>query len=408
MDKNKNIQSINNFYENPKNITNNNLTDVEKLFDIYKKDIVENKYILLIGENETVRKLFIIFLFYFDLIIKNKSKKHYHVGIDFEFNEGIVALMQLNFGKYLWIIDPTKYDETKINIISKKLLLNDKIYKVLHGADSLDLPYVYSEIFKNDQDKILKFMKRFIDTRFLCEYVRNSKMENGKCSIYDAMLYFKTITQEKYDLLQKNNELMGPTQDVMWDVEKLSSFHIKYAFYDVLHLLTFLNDIYAKIIKETPELIRSYYYIMQIIRFVTLERKGVTNVLEMSKEIVNPLNNYLIKTEKENITLLNVYNNLMNKFIITDIDSDGKAKGEIDINFIETLNYIKGAFNFLLKHVAYYVCKKKYKIYKNKNEIMNDNISIENLYNELNKIKMYKIIKLLKLYEIEVNKRLNI
>lgn len=147
---------------------------------------------------------------------------------------------------------------------------------------------------------------------------------------------------------------------------------------------------------------------MQIIRFVTLERKGITNVLEMSKEIVNPLNNYLIKTKKENITLINVYNNLMEKFIVVDIDSNGKHKGEIDINFIEKLNYVKGTFNFLLKHIVYYVCKKKYEIYKNKNEVITGTINIEKLYNELNKIKMYKIIKLLKLYEIEVNLRLNL
>mgnify|MGYP001255427784 CR=1 FL=1 len=406
MDKNKDVQIINNLFDNPKNI-NNNIIEIENLLNKYKKDIVENKYTLLIGDNEITIKLFIIFLFYYDLQIKNVNttiNKKFHVGIDLEFNLGKIALMQLNFGKYLWIIDPRKYDNTQIQIIINKLLLNEKIYKIFHGADSLDLPYIFSELLKNDQIKILKFMKKFIDTRFLCEYVRISKKEDGKCSIYDAMLYFGTITKNKYDELQKNNELMGPIQDVMWDINKLSSFHIKYAFYDVLHLLTFLNNIYKKIIYETPELVRTYYYIMEIIRFVILERKEITNVLNSSREIVNPLNNHLIKLKDGNSTLLNVYNDLIENFVIVDVND----KGTIDLNFIEKLNYVRGTFSFLLKHIVYYVCYTKYEVYKNKNEILSGDIVIDKLYNELNKIKMYKIVKLLKLFEIEVNKRLDL
>jgi len=402
----KNIQFINDFYENPKNISDDDLPYIEKILDTYKREIVEDKYILFVGDNDNINKLFILFLFYNSHVVNNESSKKHHCGLDFEFNAGKVALMQLNFGKYIWVLDPKNYDKNKIEIINKKLLLNNKIYKVLHGADSLDLPYMFLELFGNDKSKILRFMKRFIDTRFLCEYVRSSKMEEGKCSIYDAMLYFGTITKEKYDELEKINETMGPIQDVMWSIKKLSSFHIKYAFYDVLHLLTFLNDIYKKIIKETPELVRSYYYVLQLIRFVILERKGVTGVLEISKAVVNPMNNYIIKTKSGNVTLINTYNNLMEKFSVND-ESDNK-KGVVDFNFIEKLNYVKGTFSFLLKYTLYYICTKKYKVYKNKNEIMTEQVTLDKLYGELEKIKMYKIVKLLKLYENEVIKRLKL
>ena len=101
MDKNKDTQIINNLFNNPKNINNNNTTEIEYLFNKYKKDIVENKYVLLIGDNEVTIKLFIIFLFYYDLIIRNvntntntnmNKNKKFHVGIDLEFNLGKIAL----------------------------------------------------------------------------------------------------------------------------------------------------------------------------------------------------------------------------------------------------------------------------------------------------------------------------
>ena len=396
MDNNSDIKFINDFYDNPKKISNDEYLLIKKLLYKYKKEIIEEKYYLYVAENDTITKLFILFLYYIDYNLnKNKITKS-HTSIDFEFNNQKIALMQLKLGKYVWILNPKKYDKQKINVINEKLLLNNKIYKVLHGADSLDLPYMYSELFDNDKEKILAFTMKFIDSRFLCEYVRSSLKEEGRCSIYDAMLYFNTIDQNKYDELTKINESMGPIQDVMWDIKKMSSFHIKYAYYDVLYLVDFLFDIYKKIIKETPEYLRTYFYIVQLLRFVILERKGVTNILDISKNVVNPMNNYLIKTKNGNITLINVYNDITKNLILKD------EKGNIYLDFIENLNYVRGTFSYILKHISYYVIGEIYTIYKNKIDIMNEKIDIKKLYIEMKKNKMYKIFDLLKLFEKEI------
>jgi len=390
------------FYNSPKKITQDKYKLIEDLLNNYKRELVEDKYILLVASSDTHIKLFILFLYYYTSTIKNnKGNKNYHIGIDLEFNAGLVALMQLNFGKYLWIIDPRKYEKDKLNIIAKKIFTNTKIYKILHGADALDIPYIFSSILNNDEQKILKFMKRFIDSRFLCEYVRMSLGEEGKCSIYDAMLYFGTITKKKYDELMNISEAMGPIQDVMWDIKKLSSFHIKYAFYDVLHLIDFLKDIYKIIIEKTPQYVRTYYYTFEIIRFAILERKGVTKVLEIVKNIINPLNNYLIKTRSGNQTLIKIYTDLMENFIIKE------EKGIIDLNFIDKLNYVRGTWSFLLKFIVYYLCSRKFKVYKTKTELMTERMDLDMLYNEIEKIKMYKILKLLKLFEVDTDIKLN-
>lgn len=408
---NKIVQFINDFYTSPKEISKNEYDKISLILYDYKKEIIEDKYILYVGNSDIVNKLFILFIHYYNYSISLDNKHKHKVGIDMEFNRGVIALMQLNFGKInilnkmmyiIWIIDPKKFSRDKLNIISKMLFENSKIYKVFHGADSLDLPYIFTDILEGNQKRVINFMKKFIDTRFLCEYVRFSKNDDGKCSIYDAMLYFNTIDKNKYDDLNKINELMGPIQDVMWDINKLSSFHIKYAYYDVLYLLTFLDDIYKTIINTTPQYVRTYYYIVQIVRFVILERKMVTNILDISKNVVNPINNYLIKSDKGNITILEIYNNIMKDFVIED------DKGIIDFNFIESVNYIKGTFNFLLKHITFYEIQNKYTIYKNKNEEMRTKITIDDVYLEIEKIGLYKITRLLKLYQSNIKNKLNI
>ena len=418
---NNNNKFIEEFYKKPKELSDKDRSNIIKLLDSYKRELVENKYILLVTDKDIIYKLFILFLYYYDDTITNElmadKTKKFHVGIDFEFNVKEVALMQLNFGKYLWIIDPKYYDESNKNIINDKLFLNNKVYKVFHGADSLDIPYLFNTVFLNNEEKIIQFTKKYIDTRFLCEYVRNSKGDEGKCSIYDAMLYMGTINKEKYDELVKISESMGPIQDVMWTINKLSSFHIRYAFYDVLHLLDFLIDIYKKINRETREYTRSYYYILELIRFAIIERKNVTNVLEYVKQVINPMNNYFIdigaqgtegtegaKGIKGNKTLIEIYNDYTNELVIVDTFDDEKRN--IDFNFIESVNYVKGILSFLLKYILYGVLRKNYVLNKNKKDIMKEKVNLNELYTKLNEINMFKIVKLLKLFENEIDEKL--
>lgn len=394
-----------NFYNEPKSIINKEET--VKIIHYYKKELLEDNYMLYIADTDVITKLFIMFLFYYNLLLddnKNTNKK-FHCGIDYEFNTikvRQIALMQMNFTinnqKYLWIIDPKKYDKKKTDIINDLLLLNDKVYKVLHGSESLDIPYMYDILFESDKDKILKFTKKLIDTRFLCEYVRKSTGITGKCSIYDALLYFGTITQEKYDELILMNEAMGPIQDVMWEINKMGSFHIKYALYDVLKLVLLLEDIYKKILETTPSYIRTYYYINKIIRFVILERKKVTNILEFVKGVVNPMNNYIVEINNKKSTLIDLFNKITENCIVKEDNDD------IYISFIESISYVKGTFNFLLKYVVFYVISKKYKIYKNKNDLMENEIKIKLLYEELENIGFERIIKLLKIFEEYIKK----
>lgn len=378
---------INEFYDNPKNITNKEETI--EIINNYKKQLLENKYLLYIADNEITNKLFIMFLFYYDMLVNEiDNNNKIHCGIDFEFNNNKIALMQINFVienfRYIWIIDPTYYIGDKLDIINDKIFLNDRIYKVLHGSESLDIPYIYKYLLNNEKNKILKFTNKLIDTRFLCEYVRISLLVNGKCSIYDAMLYFGTINKNTYDELETNNKNMGPIYKIKWEINNLDDKIILYTINDVLNLNNLVNDIFKRILDVTPTYVRTYYYIMKIIRFVILERQHICDIINFIKNKVNKLNNNVSKFKDEQMTYDNIYHKIIDNCIINDDDDI------IYISFIGYVDYIKKYYNYLLKYIVY--CN------------FDNNLIVGDLYDVLKENGLDKIIDLLKLFDNHIKK----
>jgi hypothetical protein len=182
-------------------------------------------------------------------------------GVDFEFNrvkdKRVIALCQINFIKNnnsdIFLFYPPNINKD----LFKNLLLSDCI-KILHGSESLDLPYLFDNIITNNNDRD-KFCYNLIDTRYLCEYYNSSNKLEGKCRIYDLLLNMNVISKSKYDHLMKNDHLMGNIWEINIDVSKQSFINnkklIKYCVYDVLFLPQLFdkfpkNEIYHNIIPE--------------------------------------------------------------------------------------------------------------------------------------------------------------
>ncbi len=372
-------------------------------------------YIVTIADNELKIKLFILYLlvYYLESEIRNIAmtdfmNKKSHVGIDYEFNNRIIALMQLNFetisasntetNSYIWLVNPGEFDEEATKLLTKYLMINQRIYKIFHGADSLDIPYTYEILLKNNKDYILKFTRKLLDTRFLCEYYRLSIGEDKKCSIYDALKYFKTITNKKYEMLEDTHEKMGPVQDINWNIHRMSSYHVSYALYDVLFLKHFMVDIFNHIKDNTPQYINSYKYVIPLIRFIYIDRRNITDLIETSKVTVNLINNYLIKHKNKNITLITIYNQIMENFKIENKD--------IDFDFILTVGYLRKALVTLLKYIVYGVIQDNFKIYKNKREAYDQKIDIDIIYKKLEENNYKRMTYLLNLFKNEAEKKL--
>lgn len=391
------IEEILLFY---KNMTVNNQTEIIK-------PINNINYHIMLGDSPAKLKLFTLFVIMFNLE-SNISDESYYVGMDYEFNNRKIALMQTSFERYvfknkqinnyIWIIYPPELSKDQTQYLIEYIMISPTIKKICHGSDSLDIPYLFQELFQNDLEIIKKFIENTYDTRFLCEYYKNSVNDEKKCSIYDALKYFGTINNEKYVELNGISDGVGPNQDIIWNIHKMSSYHIKYAFYDVYFLKQFLIDIHTKAKNETPTVYPSYTYIDDVTRFLYMEKKELVGIINDIKKEIDPLNNYLIKS-RNNITLVNVFSQTIENMIISEIG--------VHLNYLLGINYFKSYMTMIFKKIVYYILTINYDIYKNKQEKFTDKLEVTSMYKKISDAQLNNLVKMLVLFQKEAYHKIN-
>jgi hypothetical protein len=306
---------------------------------------------LVICKSEKTNKLLEDYIKEF---IKHKGYKL--IGVDFEFNriknKREIALCQINFIKNkksdIFLFYPPNINKN----IFKNLLISDCI-KILHGSESLDLPYLFDNII-NIKDRE-KFCHNLIDTRYLCEYYNSSNKIEGKCRIYDLLLNMKVINKDKYDALMKNDKLMGNIWDINIDIKNMSKELIKYSIYDVLYLPQLYhkfpkNEIYNEIIPEIGN-------ISFLLRY---ENKLDDLFIRMSK--------YNTKKYMDNYTFNDVYI-VVNEWIMID---------ELIYNLYQ-INYFKKFIELVIKNILYNYLDTSI-------ELINLNLILKNKNNKLIKL----------------------
>jgi len=294
------------------------------------------------------------------------------VCIDGEFISGKVnELVQLNFERSIdnrSVIIITKIpgmNEKPKKQFIKSVLSNKKTTKIFHGAEGLDIPFFLKDILENDKDRI-DFLRSTIDVKYLCEYFHyNYELDKSiqnpitSCRIYDenpeksSIYIFGLITEEQQKELTNMLENMPVLHN--WDIResKMNPELLKYTWKDVIYLKYYYYRIIMtaafnkfplqlEITNESNQLsenvneeeAKEYKQVMvtlytdilsEFMSLCFLERKLITNLVDQCKEIVNPINNYLINV---NYNTKNQYGDLMN--ILLD-DSNKKAKGKSKI-----------------------------------------------------------------------------
>lgn len=366
-------------------------------------------YNIIQVDNDHKIKLLILYILFYYYDARSMQEKKIYGGIDFEFNERKIALCQIAFfphrkNKFIYVFDPNSLDTFQTNYLIKYFFTAEFIYKIGHGSDSLDIPYLFQELFMNNHTYIYSFITRIIDTRFLCEYYKNTvEYTDKKCSIYDALLYFRTIDQDKYDELQHINKVIGSVFDIIWDVYNMSSFNLKYAAYDTLYLRSFYFDILRQAKKNTPKLYNSYQYIPLITRFIFLEKYDITDLLTRIKTKVDPINNYIIKHKGENITLVSLFNNIIKNMVIDTPSIDSLV---INLNNLLDINYFKSPLILLFKMVVYSILTNKFKIYKNKEDIYTEKLTLEDIFDTFKFIHLERLRKLIKAFHITAEQKI--
>ncbi len=322
--------------------------------------------ILLSNSPDKINKMINIFKKFIKSTYNNKF-----IGLDFEFKRVTnklrkIALMQINL-EYdnekanICIFYPPSLNNKQYNILIK-LLTSKDIIKVIHGSESLDIPYLFNDLFKNNKKIIFKFVNNLFDTKYLCEYFHIENNIINKCSIYDLLLEFNIITKKKYNMLNNIENITGPVYTVTFDINNLSKELLDYALYDVL----FLPELIKKFLNKSNIYIN---IIPEISRIIFFHKRNITNDYVNLDNIITKYNNYFIKIANDNIKLNDLYYIIIN-YINNDI-----------FKIIE-ITYFKKFLELIIKLIIYKnIYDKKYIIYINHNTKLNHNTELN--YNNI-------------------------
>jgi len=248
---------------------------------IFKNLINSKHYFTYLVNNNNNKKLFIDIL---NDILENKLNK-LKICFDFEFNFRQIGLCQVLISSKkdnnIFLFHPTYFNNNELELIKKSLYLSN-YPKILHGSESLDIPYIYNQVLNNNNKDILTFTKNIYDTRFMCENL--TKMYNNpyiKCSLYDALLKSNIINEQQYQNLNDIVKEHPKIYKLHWNIYNMPEFAYKYAAYDVIFLRSFIK----KLLKE-----KSNKLIAEYTRFVFLERNNITSISNKCISIINKNN----------------------------------------------------------------------------------------------------------------------
>ena len=310
------------------------------------------------------------------LVVDNNMKEEYmnkkfqefielkvmkYIGIDFEFNKvskGLrdVALMQINLEDdnsmigMIFILNPLILRNTN-NLI--KLITDISAIKILHGAESLDIPYLFNQLLET-KENVDKFCVNFYDTKFLCDYNNiESNKEPTKCNIYSLLQSSDIIDEKILTKLNQIEERMGPVYLIEIDIKTLTTDKkgdlLKYALYDVIYLPDLIKKflgksiVYTKIIPETSAIVNKY-------------KRNMENEFNDLAQIINTFNIYFILGDDNmRILLKDIWEMYYYGFIESYMDK------------LKEINYFKFFFEIITKFIVYFNLIKYFKVYSANN-----------------------------------------
>lgn len=372
--------------------------------------ILKKKIIYYISVSAKIEQNIYFHAFIIIYALESLFNSHFYVGVDFEYTRGKkIELAQLNFEhnyalqSIIMLINPDELEPDMLKNFIRLIMCNKYMKKILHGADSLDVPYVYNVLFAGNPNKIRRFTRTLIDTRFLCEYYKLTRDEasDNKCSIYDedparsAIYYFSVVSEEQQKKLGEMLESIHNWKDIEWNIHKLPKDQLLYAQYDVIFLKYFYyRMIYVATEDEQTDLgkksvIELYKHVLnEITQFVYLERNNITSLMMKCKEEVDPVNNYFIKNSKGIFKLIDIYNKLSIDLVTTD--------PVVTINKLTKVNHFKIPVMTLIKRIIYGYCSQKCRVQKDKNSSWTEKMHNTFIFDFLKKMNFFYLLRMFK------------
>ena len=302
------------------------------------------------------------------------SKKKY-IGMDFEFNSSPngkqIALFQINLeyeinNANIYLFYPPDLNSNQLKVL-KNLLIENSIKKILHGGESLDIPYLFKNIFTTRNERN-NFCRNLFDTRYMCEYLHLDNKIKEKCKIYKILLELNVINNKQYNMLLKNEEDMGPIYEIQIDVRKLDKHTMLYSAFDVLYLPTLL--------KQFPDTEIYMELIPQLTCFNFIDRYEEFFSKPFS-ELLNKANNYFLKINSSNLKMIDIFNYYY------------YTREGILLNLME-INYYKKFIETFIKFIVYKNISNQFTVYMKNNIIADTSDNLKELEKEFTKIHLPK------------------
>ena len=347
--------------------------------EFYKNTNNKTYHVLLARTDETHKMMISNVLEFIKNQNANISEEHF-IGIDFEFEQVRkdnmeIALMQINLENnntdaYIYIFKPSNLKQKELEVIIQ-LLTNQYIYKILHGSESLDIPFIFNQLLIT-KDKIDLFCINFYDTKFLCEYYNIDNKLNLLCGIYKLLENHKIIDIEHVNRLNKIEEEMGEIQYIDIDINKMNNNLLLYALYDVI----FLPQLLKKLISYG----NIYRYVLpDVLHIIFKSKRSIEMNFSRLSENINSMNNYYVKEDNVSFPFIQIFELLQYQYFT--------------FNDLIQINYFKNFFIIITKLCIYsYLCK-HYTVYQKKN-ILFKSFNFTEYYNWLSKYKnIYDLIK---------------
>jgi hypothetical protein len=318
--------------------------------------------ILLVDNKEKIKYMIDYFKKFINLQNKNLKEKFY-LGMDFEYNrvrktERDIALFQINLENdsnegVIFVFYPPELNKQEMDVLIE-LITNEHMIKIIHGGESLDIPYLFDQVLK-DKKLIYSFCKNLFDTKYLCEYGHIEKNFKGKCSIYYLLEEYKIITHQKLIDLESIEEKTGPIYMIHINIHKINFDVFRYSLYDVLFLPDLIKKFMSKSTMYTKLIPEISHIVFQYKRNIPSEKFSFIEV----KEIVNKYNIHFVEDFNKKISMDEIYQyHWLSMF-------------DKEWNNLIQITYFKDFFETLFRYLVYYNISKTQTVYIKKENIAN-------------------------------------
>jgi hypothetical protein len=270
----------------------------------------------------------------------NLHEPHY-IGIDLEFTQVTkeskdIAIMQLNLENntsgYIFIFKPSELPNYNVII---KLFTNVHIIKILHGSESLDIPYLFNQLLIT-KENIDNFCNNFYDTKFLCNYYNILNNIKESCGIYSLLYNHNIITLEQLNYMNKIEQDMGHIQNIVIDIHNMDANILKYALYDVLYLPQLIKKLLSYAVGKN-----GLYYnaLTDILHIVFKYKRKIDPIFLELEKLINQQNNNYIYENNVKFSFQSIYEIYLYQYFT--------------FNDLIEINYFKNFFTIIVKLLIY-------------------------------------------------------